>query len=148
MGGILVSCYLLIIISCLKGRSCLKYVRCLSRYKYIRCFSLLAKLKAYITKSNTPGWLFLIFWLNFQTVLSFACFSHELLVHVNENVSFHRVEFLHLIRYGNFTINASIKSTFIFAIIKEDFIFFSQFSLIFNVKSSAWQIFKSALLYL
>ena len=37
----------------------------------------------------------------FQTLLSFTYFSHELLVHINENVSFQHVAFLHLIRYGN-----------------------------------------------
>ena len=37
----------------------------------------------------------------FRTVLSFSCFSPEFLLHINENVSFHHVAFLHLIRYGN-----------------------------------------------
>ena len=63
--------------------------------------SLLVKLQDYITKSNTPRWLFLIFLLIFRTILSFICFSQEFLVHINGNVSFQYLAFLHLIRYGN-----------------------------------------------
>ena len=39
--------------------------------------------------------------LIFRALLSFTCFSHEFLVHVNENVSFQHVAILHLIRHGN-----------------------------------------------
>ena len=65
-----------------------------------RVMSLLVKLQAYITKSHTHRWVFLLFQLIFRTVLSFTCFSHEVLVHVNENVSFQHVAFLYLILYG------------------------------------------------
>ena len=44
---------------------------------------------------------FFIFLINFRTVLSFTCFSHEFSVHINENVSFQHVAFLHFILYGN-----------------------------------------------
>ena len=33
--------------------------------------------------------------------LSFSCFSHEFLVHINENVSFQPLTFLYLIPFGN-----------------------------------------------
>ena len=87
----------------------------------------------YITKSNTPRWLFLVFLNNFQTVLSSTCFSHEFLVHINENVSFQHVAFLHLIRYGIYTVNVPIKPTFTFAIMKKDCIFFLSFILYLNI---------------
>ena len=39
--------------------------------------------------------------IDFRTLLTFTCFSYELLVHINENVSFQHVAFLCLIHYGN-----------------------------------------------
>ena len=63
--------------------------------------SLLVTLQVYITKSNTPWWVFLIFYLIFRTVLSFTCLSHKFLVRINENELFQHVAFLHLIHYGN-----------------------------------------------
>ena len=66
VGEILVSFYLFIINTCLKGHSCLKYIRCLAplgtickkREKARGGMSLLVKLQAYFTKSNTPPWVF------------------------------------------------------------------------------------------
>ena len=63
-GGVLVSCYLFIIISSLKERSCLKHIRCFVRFGAICTIlknvkdtlggmSFLIKLQAYITENNT-----------------------------------------------------------------------------------------------
>ena len=41
------------------------------------------------------------FLIDFQTVLSFTCFSNEFLDHINKNVSFQNAVFLHLIHYEN-----------------------------------------------
>ena len=46
--------------------------------------------------------------------------------HINEYVSFQHVVFLHLIRYGIYTVNVSIKPTL--AIMEKDRIFFSVLS--------------------
>ena len=59
----------------------------------------LAKVLIYANNQALPERHVLV--LTFQTIMSFTCFSHKFLVHINENVSFQHVAFLHLIRYGN-----------------------------------------------
>ena len=68
--------------------------------------------------------------LVFRTLLSFSCFSHEFMVHINKNVSFHHVAFLNLISYGNLH-RKCLKPTFAMFILKKIAIF-SQFYLIFK----------------
>ena len=63
--------------------------------------------------------------------LSFSCFSHEFMVHINENVSFQQVAFLHLICYGNLPHNNPIKPALIFAIMIKDLNFFFNFIFIY-----------------
>ena len=68
-------------------------------------------------------------WYKFFERLSFNCFSHEFMVHINnENVSFQHVAFLHLIRYGNLHHNNPIKPALTFAKGSQ---FFSQFYICF-----------------
>ena len=71
--------------------------------------------------------------LLFGTLQSFSCFSHEFMVHINENVSFHHVVFLHLIRYVNLHRKCLNKANVCFVYFKKDRIFFfSVLSFIFK----------------
>ena len=63
---ILVSCYFFLIISSLKGHSCLRYIRCFAQIgmtsKILKMWKTpIVKLQAYFAKSNTPPWVLLTF---------------------------------------------------------------------------------------
>ena len=74
--------------------------------------------------------------LVFLMLLFFSCFSHEFMVHINKNVSFHHVGFLHLSRYKNLHRKCLNYANVYFLYLRKDGNFFLSFILYLNIFKS------------